>query len=591
MRDKTNKLNNMDPDPATTSSSLIARAGQIMTVIITLGLVSMISSMLVSESLSGDAAQINHAGALRMMAIRISRAHLIDTTNEKQEVATEVKAFEKQLTQLFSGGLTSARENPLIESHYQTILSLWEKLKQQEQNTPVYSYDQFVSMLDQLVSLLQKESEKKLSMLRLIQGISLLSILVVAFVVLFRLNRSVVTPLKQLVEVASQAGQGNFELKANDSADNELGVLARTINQMSSQLKTTYQNFEERVAQKTNELIQTNQSLDFLYRVARHLSSNDFSYSKPKITNELETILREGKIIISVTSENFFSRQDIIIQQTFDSDLCLLTHRFPLKKHQHTFGYINWQTPKDYSIKEWQTLALKAVADIISTAIELEKQRSSQNRLLIMEERAVIARELHDSLAQSLSYLKVQMSLLTKKIQKDVPKEQITDTMDDIKQGINSAYLQLRELLTTFRLKLDDPSLENALQGTVTEFSSKLTHAISLDYQIPQNYFSANQEIHILQIVREALSNIQRHANATQAGVSISMQENEVVVEVWDNGKGIDKVTQTYGHFGLSIMQERANSLNSKVEIHPRNPKGTSIIVKLNAKRTNYLEV
>ena len=250
MRRKTVKLNSIDTDPATASSSLIARAGQIMTVIITLGLISMISSMLVSESLSGDAAQINHAGALRMQAMRISRAHLNDSSPQKEQITVEVKAFEKQLNQLFSGGLTSARENPTIESHYQTILNLWQQLKLEKQITPVYSFDQFVISLDQLVLLLQKESEKKLSMLRLIQGISLLSVLVVAFVVLFRLNRTIVTPLKQLVEVASQAGKGNFEFKANYNANNELGVLARTINQMSSQLKTTYQDFEERVAQK-----------------------------------------------------------------------------------------------------------------------------------------------------------------------------------------------------------------------------------------------------------------------------------------------------------------------------------------------------
>ena len=62
--------------------------------------------------------------------------------------------------------------------------------------------------------------------------------------------------------------------------------------------------------------------------------------------------------------------------------------------------------------------------------------------MLIAEERAVIARELHDSLAQSLSYLKVQMSLLTRKVQKKVPEEQVHETIDDIKNGLNNAYLQ-----------------------------------------------------------------------------------------------------------------------------------------------------
>ena len=129
------------------------------------------------------------------------------------------------------------------------------------------------------------------------------------------------------------------------------------------------------------------------------------------------------------------------------------------------------------------------------------------------------------------------------------------------------AYQQLRELLTTFRLKLEDPSIENALQGTVTEFAEKCQHPIELHYKIPQNYLSANQEIHVLQIVREALSNVQRHADANNAGVSVRQVDNKVKVEIWDDGKGLMKGQQQAGHFGLGIMEEQAKSLNTLIEL------------------------
>ena len=269
---------------------------------------------------------------------------------------------------------------------------------------------------------------------------------------------------------------------------------------------------------------------------------------------------------------------DIINSKNTTIDkLCFNYHKFPLEKQNLLFGYLLWEIPKNTMANDWQKQILQGMADIIATAIELDQKRSSEKRLVIVEERAVIARELHDSLAQSLSYLKVQMSLLTRKMQKELPQAQVEETIEDIKEGLNSAYLQLRELLTTFRLKLDDPAIKNALLGTVTEFSAKCQHTIEFTYQIPANYLNANQEIHLLQIVREALSNIHRHAKATLAGVDISLKENKIVVKIWDNGIGLPESIAKHGHFGVDIMTERAKSLNTNIYLNDRAGSGTLV--------------
>jgi len=150
--------------------------------------------------------------------------------------------------------------------------------------------------------------------------------------------------------------------------------------------------------------------------------------------------------------------------------------------------------------------------------------------------------------------------------------------MSDIKQGINDAYRQLRELLTTFRLKLDDPSLANALKGTVVEFAQKCQHDINLNFELPENTLTANQEIHVLQIIREALSNVHRHAKATSAGVELRLNNGKLQIEIWDNGIGLKDTSQEQGHFGLGIMQERAKSLDTEINITPRIPKGTRVL-------------
>ncbi|MGL1956813.1 MAG: histidine kinase [Colwellia sp.] len=588
--------NNTSNDFSESSSSLIARAGQIMAVIITLGLVSMISSMLVTDSLNGDAAQINNAGALRMQAMRISRAYFSDQSVNKTAVKIEIDNFNTRLSRLLIGNKTKNTDKSAIEKQYEKILSQWEKI-----NTPtsrIYQnktkiqlsqqtkdFDSFVSELDQLVTLFQLESEKKLSLLRLIQGLSLFLVLLVASFVLFKLNRTLIVPLKQLVNVAAEAGKGNFDIKASYDRNDELGVLAHTINQMSDELKSTYQEFEQRVDEKTIELTRSNKSLNILYRAARNLAGYTLSEQNSPtyqidhhIISDLEQLIGFGKVNIEVND----SKQnnlviDITVKNKSIDNICFNYHQFPLEKQSRLFGYLRWELPKNKQAHAWQKQILQGMADIIATAIELDQKRTSENRLVIVEERAVIARELHDSLAQSLSYLKVQMSLLTRKMQKELPKEQVEETIMDIKTGLNNAYLQLRELLTTFRLKLDDPSIKNALYGTVTEFSAKCQHSIEFNYRLPENYLTANQEIHLLQIVREALSNVHRHAQATLAGVSVQLVKGKVKVQVWDNGIGLPEFVKEQGHFGLGIMEERAKSLNAHIHSHARVPKGTVI--------------
>jgi two-component system nitrate/nitrite sensor histidine kinase NarX len=593
------------------SSSIVARAGQIMALIISFAVISMISSMLVTESLSGDAEQINKAGALRMQAIRISRAFILEvkidkvleeTNNSRSptsmayELEQEIINFEQRIDHLFDGGLTSARDDYAIEQQYQAILSLWRRIQQlsEEQfslDESINLIDQFVVEIDQLVTLLQYRSEKKLSLLRSIQGISLLSVLVIAFAVLYSLNRKVIVPLKELVSVAKHVGKGEFNVKAGYQSDNELGMLASAINQMSSELELMHQGLEQRVADKTKALRQTNRSLQTLYQAANQLVTNDLRSSDEKIIDDLELSLGQGKIHIERYNiiedrESGSNASGINLElpnSGSSSATCLQRFEFPLQKEEQKYGIIIWQLPNDVKPKSWQTQILRAMADIISTAIDLEYRRNTESRLLIMEERAVIARELHDSLAQSLSYLKVQMSLLKRKMDKNVGAETINDTIQDINNGLNSAYRQLRELLTTFRLKLDDPSLFNALQGTIIEFTEKCNHSIALDFDLPKNRLTANQEIHVLQIIREALSNVHRHSQASKAGVELSTHEGNITVKIWDDGIGLNSANAPLtepGHFGMSIMNERASSLDSRLSVEPRRPQGTLVTLK-----------
>ena len=115
---------------------------------------------------------------------------------------------------------------------------------------------------------------------------------------------------------------------------------------------------------------------------------------------------------------------------------------------------------------------LESMGHPIGAAFATAKRSDERRGIALLEERSVIARELHDSLAQSLTYLKIQVARLKQQLNASDVREQTAGVVEELKLGINNAYRQLRELLTTFRLRIDGVACQ-ALQDTVREFSQR----------------------------------------------------------------------------------------------------------------------
>jgi two-component system nitrate/nitrite sensor histidine kinase NarX len=207
-------------------------------------------------------------------------------------------------------------------------------------------------------------------------------------------------------------------------------------------------------------------------------------------------------------------------------------------------------------------------------------------RLMLHEERSILARELHDSLAQSLSYLKIQAARLDVALRDasaqtsadndlspragrraDYEGASPTEILAELRTGISSAYRQLRELLTTFRLKMVGRGLADALADTAQEFRARSHLDITLDDRLPIGLLSPNEEVHVLQITREALSNVVRHARAQRCRVSLAAHADRVEIIITDDGIGLRGDRGGHGHYGMTIMRERAASLGGWLEI------------------------
>ena len=221
-------------------------------------------------------------------------------------------------------------------------------------------------------------------------------------------------------------------------------------------------------------------------------------------------------------------------------------------------------------MESWQHQLLQSVTNQIATGLHLRQQTAQNRRYTLANERTVIARELHDSLAQALSYLKFQVTRLQKMRAKEASDEQIEGVVDELKTGLNSAYRQLRELLTTFRLKIDDEGLKSAFEKTVIQLNERAEDKIKfeLNYNIGNVPLTPNEEIHLMQIAREATQNVLHHSKATEAKISIfADHDNNIHLSIEDNGIGIPDSPEKLNHYGLAIMQERSKHLSGDISI------------------------
>ena len=250
---------------------------------------------------------------------------------------------------------------------------------------------------------------------------------------------------------------------------------------------------------------------------------------------------------------------------------------FVLESEHGHFGDLRIEVPLGMHMQGWQTQLIEALTELFSASLSLNQLGQNQARIALMEERAVIARELHDSLAQALSYHKIQVTRLRKQVAANFSKEDINLTLTDVQEGLNSAYRQLRELLVTFRIKLEEPGLYAAIDATVQEFSGHSGVDIQLDYALEHCPLTPNEEIHCMQIIREALSNVIKHAQAQLCKLTLHQDDDGYIhISIDDDGIGINTEQSPTGHYGLSILTERAQSLLGKLNISRLQP-GTRI--------------
>ena len=186
----------------------------------------------------------------------------------------------------------------------------------------------------------------------------------------------------------------------------------------------------------------------------------------------------------------------------------------PIRLHERTMGEVNLFYNAQVAPSPAERSLLEALTAHLTAAMENLRLDGLANEAAVSQERNLLARELHDSIAQSLAFLKIQVQLMRDALASGNA-TRIQAVLGEIDTGVRESYGDVRELLVHFRTRANAEDIEPALQTTLRKFEHQSGVKASLQMQGQGLPLTPDLQIQVLHIVQEALSNVRKHARAT----------------------------------------------------------------------------
>ncbi|UJF17181.1 nitrate/nitrite two-component system sensor histidine kinase NarQ [Vibrio sp. SS-MA-C1-2] len=559
-----------------TMHSVTAKIASSLLAILLLAVVTTSFSFISFALILDDGKVINVSGSMRMQSYRLG----LELTQNPDKINQHIRHFEDSLYSPAMKGLNEWWVPDHVKNEYNAIIVKWKKLKPQidinQPNPFINQVPHFVNQIDTFVNSLERYSVTTLNQLAYLGSLGLGSILFISIYIIYLLRRRIIAPLKELMLASEQIHNRNFSIRLNENELSELGVLNGTFNKMASELERVYKGLELTVHKKNQSLREANELINTLYRSSQALSSTKVGKVEFELVlSYLQELTWLQGIELEINDREGQTRH--FLSGKLDEENIKV---IPLEVEGNLHGHLYWQPVDD--LTDQQREFMTNIRDIFTKSIYFIHVQKQSDHVLIMEERATIARELHDSLAQSLSYLKIQSSILKRTMSME-PSEKVAkqrDTcMEELATGLNTAYAQLRELITTFRLSLKEGNFSDALTEVVTLLQKQSQAIITLNNQINTIDLSSNQQVHLIQLIREAVINAIKHAKPNHISINCNENDDTIMVTIEDNGIGFDQNILKDGHFGLSIMKERASRLDSHLTIQSSVGNGSKVSV------------
>lgn len=623
--------------PAAPRWSLGAKLAAVGLPFLLLGLLTTALTLWVSWQLDGGAAAVNEAGRMRMQAYRLAWTGALGQQAQAHQAL--IAEFDHSLDLLAQGD----SERPLVmpwdttvRERYHEVVLAWASLRQLHQGAvpvqPSSAVDdatvRLAQRIDALVSAVEVHLARYTSVLHLLQvGLLVLGTLAASVLVVVGYH-FVLEPVAGLKHAVSQLQGGDLSARVEPSTSDELGALAAGFNDMATRLQASYAGLEDKVREKTAELQRQHERLEALYDVSQvvagaasvHEMAAAFTRRVRGVARADGAALRwadAARAQFVLLASDGVSAAMASDEQCIRSGECLCgrssadggtrvipihavgpTQRqhcehagwntvvaVPLRLHERLLGELNLFFHAQVTLHDAERTLLESLCSQLASGMENLRLQALERESAVSEERAFLARELHDSIAQSLAFLNIQAQLMRKAMADGDP-ARMAAVMDEIELGLHESHGDVRELLVHFRTRTNAEDIEHALQTTLQKFRHQSGIDATLTMHGSGLPLAADLQVQALHIVQEALSNVRKHAGAQHVWVD-AWRQPAWRFRVRDDGLGFDPGSADNSsdetHVGLRIMRERAQRLGARLQVQSARGAGTSVTLTLPA--------
>lgn len=605
---------------------------------------SVVATYLALTRQQEDALVVNLAGRQRMLIQAMTRYALEmerhpDHGALSEQLRTVIATFDTTLTALSEGGpapYTEGRTVVLpppptadVQAKLHRVRALWETFRLEldvilrepsinsaafreavsdvERQSPV-----LVAAMDEAVRAFEHAAQAKVRQVIFMQLLFLSAAAVLVGVGYTLTHRRIILPIQYLEQVAQTIGRGQLDTPVARTGHDEIGRLAESLEEMRRQLRAAREDLEAQVAQRTREL-------EALYEVTRDISSHlDVRRVLRSVTEKARELLDADVAVLcmldgsgqtlrlqavagdtkSIRQRDEASHKPLVAtilhrKDAINCTVCpgwchILDSRYqadhlaaPLRAGNRIIGALCVGSREPNRFPAEALGLLTRLANSAAIALENARLYEQAERVAALEERQRIAADMHDSVAQTLSYLALKVEQIAEEVAAGAGKDAVED-LERLREHIDHTLEDVRRIIADLQRPVAARlSLQDALRHVVQEVAKQSPYPIRLDVSTDEPvYLSPEVAEQVLRVTREAVVNAIRHASPTAIHVRFWTEAAKGVIQVADDGRGFDVEAASRDgqrHFGLKIMQARAARIGGHLVIETRPGAGTRV--------------
>jgi two-component system nitrate/nitrite sensor histidine kinase NarX len=558
-----------------------------------------------SWQLQGAGAAINDAGSLRMRANALAIALMQHPVPSQPVLLFQIEQMNSTLDRLRKGDPARPLflpDDTDVRRQFDYVADAWHRRLEPDVRKGMAAEPQavtryllelrtFVTGADELVGLIERENARKTAWLRTSQMALAAMACIGTVAIVYLLYLWIVVPVQRLQAGLARIEAREFDARLPVDTQDEFGHLAAGFNRMAAELQTLYRDLASRVDAKTAELAAQNRELTTLYEMAAFLNqSNDVDALcrgfLTRLTRQFDADGAAVRLLIEDAQVRLIGSEglpDALLrdERCFAADGCVCDERpcrsvgftsvraFDIVSQGEKLGAFSLHFRSERLVPASEAQLLETLGAHFGTALKSRRIAALARQLAVSEERNLVAQGLHDSIAQSLNFLKMQVHLLDAAT-REARMDEIREIVPLLAGGVAESYVDARELLMNFRTKLGSGELRRTVDESLERFGVQTGVVPLLDYRDEGGLpLPPDQQLQVLFIMQEALSNIRKHAEEQRVNVTI-VNDRDFCLLVEDDGQGYDPEEMAVlgeTHVGFHIMRERAHRLGAKLRL------------------------